>query len=134
MLEGAGYPDTLGALARIARHLKIPAATLHRWAQEKQNPPPSELVTVKRIELKELLRAEIDGALSEMVKARPTAEYRDLGTVMGILFDKLQLLENKPTSIEHVTLTDNERTERVNQLLDAARARRTGQSSHDTPQ
>ena len=32
-----------------------------------------------------------------MDKALPDASYRDLGTVVGILIDKLQLLNDEPT-------------------------------------
>lgn len=106
MLEGAGYPDEKGALTRISEHLSVPQATLHRWFHEKQNPPPSELVNEKKDELANLLDAEIRNALMEMNTARETATYRDLGTVLGILVDKKQLITGKPTSRSESTGKD----------------------------
>lgn len=97
LLEAAGYPETKGALERTAKHLSIPPRTLSRWALSEQNPPPGEMVTEKRAELSELLTKEINAALKEMNNARGGASYRDLGTVVGILVDKRQLLNDRPT-------------------------------------
>ena len=126
MLEAAGYPDKKGALAAVAKNLDVPAPTLHRWIREKNNPPPSDVVNEKRMDLKEMLKAEINGALGEMPNARIDASYRDLGTVAAILIDKLQLLEGKATErIEHnATVTHEERVNRIATILDAARDRR----------
>jgi len=126
-LEAAGYPDKKGALEQVSKQLNCPHPTLHRWFQAKNNPPPSELVQEKREDLKELLEKELRAIFKEMPDARGDAGYRDLGTVAGILFDKKQLLEGKPTEItQDVTLTDAERSERVVTILDKARARRAG--------
>lgn len=97
MLEAAGWPHTEGALTRTAAHLKIPARTLSRWANGENNPAPDELVIEKRAELADLLRQEIRSALNAMGTVRPDASYRDLGTVIGILTDKLQLITGEPT-------------------------------------
>lgn len=129
MLEAAGYPDTKGALNKVARELKVPDMTLSRWFKATRNPPPNEVVTEKAANFKELLAAEIQGILKDMPDAREFAEYRDLGTVLGILVDKLQLLENKPTDrVEH-TFTDEERAQRLTQIFDTARTRRTGRDT-----
>lgn len=103
MLEAAGYPGKEGALASTAKHLKVPHQTLRRWFLNEQNPPPSALVREKRGELSDLLRNEIDAALGAMDGARPEASYRDLGTVAGILIDKLQLITGKPTERSEIT-------------------------------
>lgn len=97
MLEASGYPNREGALSQVAKHIGIPRMTLQRWAKATQNPPPHELVTEKRDELSDLLEKEIRAALAEMDKARPDTSYRDLGTVVGILTDKRQLLSGEPT-------------------------------------
>lgn len=102
MLEAAGYPNTKGALTRVAAHLGIPHPTLKRWADGVQNPPPNVLVHEKREELSDLLDKEIRSALGEMNNAREGASYRDLGTVIGIMVDKKQLLMGKPTWIVEV--------------------------------
>jgi hypothetical protein len=131
MLESAGYPDVKGALQRVSNAVGVPSMTISRWFKGRNNPVPNEVVTEKASDLKTLLRAEIDEALKEMPNARGEASYRDIGTVLGILIDKLQLLENKPTErIDHqVTLTDEERTSRAMELLNAARTRRDGRAS-----
>lgn len=98
LLEAAGYPQRKGALTQVADNLKIPATTLRRWHLGISNPPPAETVKRKRIDLRKAIRAEIDAALHEMGMARQDASYRDLGTVMGILFDKLQLLNGDSTA------------------------------------
>ena len=97
MLEAAGYPKT-GALSQVSQHLNVPLNTLKGWATAASNPVPTDVRTEKRKELSELLRKEIDAALGEMNNARQDASYRDLGTVAGILIDKLQLINNKPTA------------------------------------
>lgn len=127
MLEAAGYPNKKGALEQVSRHLGIPHPTLHRWIKEKNNPAPSELVQEKRKELRELLEDELRAIFQEMPSARSEAGYRDLGTVAGILFDKKQLIDGKPTEItQNVSLTDEERESRITAIFDRARARRTG--------
>ena len=103
MLEAAGYPDKEGALTQTANHLGVPLNTLKGWFTANRNPPPAKLRNEKKTELKDLLRNELDHIFNAMPSARPDASYRDLGTVAGILFDKLQLLEGKPTLIIELT-------------------------------
>lgn len=97
MLQAAGWPNQEGALTRTAQHLRIPLTTLRRWASGQQNPPPADLVSEKKAELSDLLDKEIEAALNEMNSARSEASYRDLGTVIGILIDKKQLISGQPT-------------------------------------
>lgn len=106
MLEAAGYPDQVGALTKTAQHLGIPPRTLSRWFNGEQNPPPDRVVTEKRDELADLLDREIRAAIGEMDDARKEASYRDLGTVAGILIDKMQLITGKPTSRSEATGKD----------------------------
>jgi transposase-like protein len=132
MLEAAGYPDQKGALEQVAKQLSVPRPTLHRWFKGKNNPPPPELVTEKRADLKALIEDEIYGVLANMKDAREFAEYRELGTVFGILVDKLQLLKGKPTEIvDDASLTDEDRASRIASLLERARARRVGRADSD---
>lgn len=126
MLEAAGYPNKKGALDQVAKRLGVPHPTLHRWMNEKNNPAPFELVQEKRVELKDLLQAEIEAALGEMPSARIEASYRDLGTVLGILIDKKQLLEGKPTDRLDVnvnSVSDSDITREFTDLLNTARTR-----------
>jgi hypothetical protein len=131
MLEAAGYPGKDGALASTAKHLKVPHQTLRRWFLSEQNPPPSVLVREKRGELSELLRNEVEGIFCQMPNVREEASYRDLGTVAGILIDKLQLITGKPTErseINDTGLTDEDRANRITAILDRARERRDRQA------
>ena len=104
MLEAAGWPDKDGALSQVSKHLRVPLTTLHRWAKGESNPVPSDVVTEKRMELGELLDGEVQAIFGEMGRKRIDATYRDLGTVAGILIDKLQLLNDKPTEISERTV------------------------------
>lgn len=99
-LEAAGYPERKGALMEVARNMGIPAMTISRWFRATQNPPPHYLVNVKRGEIVDRLEEEIHAILDDLPSARPDADFRDLATSMAILIDKVQLLRNKPTSIE----------------------------------
>lgn len=133
MLEAAGYPNEKGALTRVADHLGVPARTLSRWFHGEQNPPPDQTVSEKKGELRDYIKAELNGLFLAMPGVRPDATYKDLATAAGILIDKLQLLENKPTErVEHSgTLSVEERANRIAGLLDAARDRRTRRTTDD---
>lgn len=97
MLQADGYPNKLGALTRVAKHLSIPERTLRRWYKAQQNPPPDNVVRMKKGELTALLRKEIYAILGEMDRKRDEADYRELATALGIAVDKLQLLAGEPT-------------------------------------
>lgn len=132
-LQAAGYPGKDGALTQVAGHLGIPRETLRRWAIEKNNPAPPELVTEKKAELKDLLDAEIRAALGEMPEARIEASYRDLGTVLGILIDKKQLLDGKPTDRLDVNLNNVSDSDIIREFTDLLNAARTRAGSEANP-
>lgn len=96
-LMAAGYPDTPGALARVARKNKVPHQTAGRWARAANNPPPSNLVQHKKIDFVAAIEDEMTAILGEMGVTRQDASYSQLGTVFGILTDKRQLLTGGPT-------------------------------------
>lgn len=133
MLEADGYPESKGALVRTAKTLKIPHPTLSRWYRQKSNPPPNKLVQIKKEQIIDLLKGEIHAALHEMVNARPDADYKELATTIGILVDKLQLLEGEPTSRTEVIheLSNEERVSRITTIFDDARARRDRRAAGD---
>lgn len=102
MLEAAGYPDKKGALTRVANNLKVPARTLSRWFNGENNPPPDNIVSEKTFELEAFLETEVVAIFKRMPSERDEATYRELGTVAGILIDKLQLVSGKATArMEH---------------------------------
>lgn len=125
MLEAQGYPDTPGAVAIVSKHLNVPERTLRRWASGEQNPPPDQLVRVKRGELSERLDSLLDVLIDEMVKATEGAPLNHLATAFGIAVDKKQLLSGKPTAINEDTVTVNDARERLAQQL-GRRAARNG--------
>lgn len=97
MLEAAGYPEQKGALIRVANHLGVPESTLRGWESEEHNPPPAQL----RAEKKEELTFELKNLAYELVTAMRgnihDANLVQQATTFGIIVDKWQLLEGKPT-------------------------------------
>lgn len=113
-LQAAGYPETKGALAQIAKKLDVPVNTLKGWFTGKNNPPSAELRTEKKGELVEWITTELKAIFGTMNNVRDSASYKDLATAAGILIDKKQLLSGEPTSsekqriiIEYADFTDS---------------------------
>jgi transposase-like protein len=128
MLEANGWPERKGALTSTAKHLGLKHPTLSRWARKKQNPPPNELVQEKRFDLIEAIRSELRAIFGELPNARPDADYKELATSAAILIDKLQLLTGEATDrteVLYAELTVKERVDRVTDLFERARDRRT---------
>ena len=98
MVQAEGYPAKKGAVKRVADHLGIEERTLRRWVTGASNPPPDNVVHVKRLDLRKAITDELRGIFDELGKAREDASYRDLATAAGIFFDKLQLLNGNPTA------------------------------------
>lgn len=96
-LEAAGYPDKEGALTMVANHLNVPYTTLRGWYHNEHNPPPSQL----RQEKREELTAELKNLAYELVAAMRLnihdANLVQQATTFGIVVDKWQLLDGKPT-------------------------------------
>jgi hypothetical protein len=112
MLEAQGYPDKKGALSSVSAHLNVPLSTLRGWYSTQHNPPPTEIRDEKKGDLVALIKTELEAAFSELPNARSGAGYKDIGTVIGILVDKLQLLEGNPT--ERTEIVDgNSARERI---------------------
>lgn len=95
----AGYPSKKGALSRVAGELGISHQVLRLWVVGTQNPPPQELLQEKKVELRDLIQAELNTIMQTFPNKRGDASYRELGTVFGVLFDKLQLIDELPTVV-----------------------------------
>lgn len=102
MLKSQGYPETQGALAFVAKHLKVPAMTLSRWFRAANNPPPNELVTEKKADLRTLYENEIYAIMKVLPDKRDEASYGTLASAQGIFFDKIRLLDGLPTAITEI--------------------------------
>lgn len=123
MLEAAGWPNTKGAIVNVARRLGIKHQTLSHWARRTHGEPPQKLLREKTFDLKQAVREELQAIIEELPKARPDADFKELVTSFGIMVDKLQLLDGKATERVEV-MTDDERVNRIAELLDRGRARR----------
>lgn len=131
----AWYAANGNNLRKTAREWKITPSTLQRWIRgEGINDAVRNCVPEKRAEiadrLEELCHKLIDSALGK-------ADDADLQPTMvgiGIAVEKMRLAREQPTSIsKNANLTDDERAKRTNELLDTARARRTGQPTPAQP-
>lgn len=122
-LEAVTVFSAYGNIRKAAEHLKMPDRTLYDWS--KQEWWHTQLTRLRE-ENKDLIRAKVqkivetgfdaiqdritngdtylakekdeNGVLVDVVKRKP-ASLRDLGTVTGISFDKLRLIDGEPTSI-----------------------------------
>jgi hypothetical protein len=117
-----------GNVKRTAKELDLPYSTLYDWSKNRYLPDNvPEIQNKKRADLLAIIEEHIYGALEAADGKRPEASYKDLITGAAILIDKGRLLADQPTNIVGVkNLSDAERANRVNELLDRARDRRTG--------
>lgn len=118
-----------GNVKRTATELEIPRITLLGWADGRGvHPVVSELQQEKRGALAERLEEIAHKIVDILPDKLQDATLQQCATSLGIIVDKRQLLMGKPTGIvDDASLTDLERANRVNTLLDIARARRDGQ-------
>ena len=114
----------------VAKQTGIPARTLRAW---KANPPKgaAELSHEKEASLADELRHAARALVGAIPGKIAEAPLNHTAIALGIIFDKLQLLEGRPTSIDEVrdALSDDDRAARVAALLDRARARRAGMAN-----
>jgi len=114
-LRAATEYSVHGSIIKASEYTGIPSRTLYDWSHTDWW--KSEVIRIRE-ENKEIIRAKLsliveDGfnAIHDRMMngdayltkdgeiARKPASLRDLGTVTGISFDKLRLLNNEPTSI-----------------------------------
>lgn len=139
MLESEGYPDTKGALSKVATYAKMPPSTLLLWWQGKRNPPPSDLQNIKKVELADLFEQAARKYLEHGMKDAIVDDVagKDAMTAAAIAADKAALLRNKPTeriAVEHSgQISIDERRRAIRDLLehDAGLRRFTGLSATD---
>ena len=108
-MEVLNYPNNEHAPYKIAKQKNAPhARTLRRWWRVKGEPHIDKLVEHKKRdfieELKNLLGLHIDAA-KEAVKG--SEDIRAIDTGIGIIVDKLQLLQGEPTERKELNVTDS---------------------------
>jgi hypothetical protein len=93
-----------GNMKRTARETGIPLTTIRNW---RDGGGVSDDVAIigneKRPELLERMMTELHAVMDLMPDKRPDADYNALVRAAGILTDKVQLLQGKPT--ERIVLT-----------------------------
>jgi len=114
----------------VANNVGVSHSLIRRWFTKEVNPPPSKIAQIKMSDIVEMLKNEVVAALQELPNARGDADYLDIGKVMGIMVDKLQLLQGEATERVVYELSDSDRSEQIATLLNAARAREVGQSAN----
>ena len=93
-----------GNVKRTSRETGFPESTVRRWKKEfEAHPPDPEAIkaTVESGAYVETLRSARDEALAHLRKKIPEASARDLGTIYGILEDKLTRIEGLNRDNEH---------------------------------
>lgn len=106
MLQAAGYPERLGAMLQVAMALNVPTRTLRRWYCGEQNPPPSKMLRTVTVDFRKVLRAEIEVVLGAMPETYEQASCRDLGIALGMLVEKLWLLDNNSTDQQQFEIAE----------------------------
>lgn len=101
MLHAAGYPDTTGALTRVANELHVPDRTLSRWFNGENNSPPDKLVNIKKGDMANALEEVAWKLLDSMADSEAIADapLQQRATAYGIAVDKMRLLRGLPTEI-----------------------------------
>lgn len=139
LLVSEGYPETKGALSKVAAAAQIPPSTVQRWFHGTHNPPPTQLAHIKKIELADLFEQAARKYLEHSLTAPVMGDVsgKDAMTAAAIAADKMNLLRAQPTeriAIEHSgQLTIDERRQRIADILtrDDALRRFVGASSPD---
>ncbi len=122
-----------GNLYRTAKQLGISISTLQSWTNVSED-KAEELAPIrnrKRKELHEVLR-DLAYQIADVIPDKLNdANLQHTSVSLGIVLEKMQLLEGKATErVEH-SISDEERASRVATLLDAARNRRDGSPTSD---
>lgn len=101
MLTAAGYPNTEGALSRVATELRVPARTLSRWFNGEQNPPPDQMVKDKKEELADTFEVIARKYLKHAGRKDVIEEVSGNAAVIAAATatDKMRLLRGLPTEI-----------------------------------
>ena len=109
-----------GNVKRTARDTGFSETTVRRWKKEFDANPPDREAVVEAVEsgaYVDKLRSTRDEALTHLRKKIPEASARDLGTIYGILEDKLARIDKIGNDNEHHHFHHLPPAEEVAQLL-----------------
>lgn len=108
-MEVLNYPQNEHAPLEIAKQKGAPSSrTLRRWWKIRHDAPIAKLVQQKKPDLIESLKELLGLHIEEAAKAvKGSEDIRALDTGIGILVDKLQLLQGEPTEINEINVTNN---------------------------
>lgn len=133
MLISEGYPEFPAALHSTSKALAIPENTLRDWHGKKSgvgiqgtgDAVSSNIHAETKKRYIDTIEAHINKVFKQLDIKLETASYRDLGIVLGILFDKRDRVMGMPTqSIEHrITFDEGEKAQRLATILQAAQVR-----------
>lgn len=115
-----------GKLRKTARETGIPVATLSGWRDADRSGVRTEKKEAAEQALADLYESLAREACGLLPSAMKRAEAKELGTIVGILTDKMQLLRGQPNSItkDVSTYTPEQRRKRIDELLNGRRGDR----------
>lgn len=101
MLQGEGYPETLGALSKVATYSGVPKRTLRRWFKGTNGQPPDKVVRLKKEDLADKFENIAYVMLDHAGGTDVIEEMKGKDAVMSaaIATDKMRLLRGLPTEI-----------------------------------
>src|ERR1700722_18966627 len=114
-LAANGGPDRNGAIARTAKELGIPRATLRNWARSKRHPealPSAATILLPLADRLESLAHKIVGFLEDETKLK-AAPYSALVSGLSATVDKMRLLREQATSLSAQTVDPEARDKRL---------------------
>lgn len=111
-----------GNVERTAKQLRIPETTLRHWARGERHPETAQMGEQKKGPLADAMEEVVFVLVGMMPEKAKDAPLKDIGVTVGIAVDKIRLLRDQPTSISASALTDEQRLQQLQELLDQCRA------------
>ncbi|KKM65373.1 hypothetical protein LCGC14_1491930 [marine sediment metagenome] len=101
MLQSEGYPETLGALSKVATYSGVPTRTLRRWFKGENGKPPDKLVRHKKEDLADKFENIAYAMLDHAGEPDIISDMDGKGAVIAAATatDKMRLLRGLPTEI-----------------------------------
>jgi len=129
----AAYAANENNAARAAKFTGIPRQTILSWVNGTGvNETIAKNSSLKKGELADRLEALAHKLAEAMPEKIEEASLQQVATSLGIAVDKMQLLRSKPTEIiQDASLSDDQRADRIAEILQSARDRRNQRAAED---